>query len=221
MPIFHSLAPSNPANTPKRAAAIFGAVFALLITSGCATTTQADTTSTESAEAIELSSESPTPTPSESPTEIASFLGQDCEGDELVMEQGTEKLYCDADASDALVWVTQGEHDEAIALAKQEAAEKKQAAEKAAKEKAAAEKAAAEKKAAAKRAAAEERAAEKKAAAKKAAQEAAETPVKKAPTSTFYQNCSAVRAAGAAPIRVGDPGYSRKLDRDGDGVACE
>ncbi|GMA93080.1 excalibur calcium-binding domain-containing protein [Homoserinibacter gongjuensis] len=25
----------------------------------------------------------------------------------------------------------------------------------------------------------------------------------------------------AAPIHVGDPGYSRKLDRDGDGVGCE
>ena len=39
--------------------------------------------------------------------------------------------------------------------------------------------------------------------------------------STYYANCDAVRAAGAAPIHVGDPGYSRKLDRDGDGVGCE
>ncbi|WP_237219958.1 excalibur calcium-binding domain-containing protein [Sphingomonas arenae] len=38
---------------------------------------------------------------------------------------------------------------------------------------------------------------------------------------TYYANCSAARAAGAAPVRAGDPGYSRKLDRDGDGVACE
>jgi hypothetical protein len=37
----------------------------------------------------------------------------------------------------------------------------------------------------------------------------------------FYQNCSAVRAAGAAPIRVGDPGWDTKFDRDGDGVGCE
>ena len=37
----------------------------------------------------------------------------------------------------------------------------------------------------------------------------------------FYENCTAVRAAGADPIRIGDPGYSRKLDRDGDGIACE
>ncbi|WP_200922375.1 excalibur calcium-binding domain-containing protein [Sphingomonas sp. Leaf17] len=36
-----------------------------------------------------------------------------------------------------------------------------------------------------------------------------------------YANCSAVRAAGAAPIREGQAGYSRRLDRDGDGVACE
>ncbi|MEV6791728.1 excalibur calcium-binding domain-containing protein [Streptomyces sp. NPDC051320] len=39
--------------------------------------------------------------------------------------------------------------------------------------------------------------------------------------STYYQNCDAVRAAGAAPIHVGDPGYARHLDRDGDGVGCE
>lgn len=37
----------------------------------------------------------------------------------------------------------------------------------------------------------------------------------------FYQNCSAARVAGAAPVRVGDPGYGRHLDRDGDGVGCE
>lgn len=37
----------------------------------------------------------------------------------------------------------------------------------------------------------------------------------------YYPNCSAARAAGAAPLRVGDGGYSRKLDRDGDGIACE
>lgn len=37
----------------------------------------------------------------------------------------------------------------------------------------------------------------------------------------YYPNCAAARAAGAAPVRIGDPGYSRKLDRDGDGVGCE
>jgi hypothetical protein len=37
----------------------------------------------------------------------------------------------------------------------------------------------------------------------------------------FYKNCAAVRAAGAAPLYRGQPGYSRDLDSDGDGVACE
>lgn len=37
----------------------------------------------------------------------------------------------------------------------------------------------------------------------------------------FYRNCSAVRAAGKAPLYRGQPGYSTKLDRDRDGVACE
>jgi hypothetical protein len=46
-------------------------------------------------------------------------------------------------------------------------------------------------------------------------------PTTKKPQNVYYANCTAVRAAGADPIRSGDPGYSRKLDRDGDGVACE
>lgn len=36
-----------------------------------------------------------------------------------------------------------------------------------------------------------------------------------------YANCDAVRAAGKAPLHKGDPGYSTKLDRDGDGTACD
>ncbi|WP_329378223.1 excalibur calcium-binding domain-containing protein [Streptomyces sp. NBC_01351] len=39
--------------------------------------------------------------------------------------------------------------------------------------------------------------------------------------SVSYRNCSAVKAAGKAPIRRGDPGYGQHLDRDGDGIACE
>ncbi|WP_199742362.1 excalibur calcium-binding domain-containing protein [Streptomyces triticirhizae] len=39
--------------------------------------------------------------------------------------------------------------------------------------------------------------------------------------SVSYRNCSEVRAAGAAPIYAGQPGYGRHLDRDGDGVGCE
>ena len=37
----------------------------------------------------------------------------------------------------------------------------------------------------------------------------------------YFPNCAAARAAGAAPVRRGDPGYARHLDRDGDGVGCE
>jgi hypothetical protein len=36
-----------------------------------------------------------------------------------------------------------------------------------------------------------------------------------------YANCTAARAAGAAPVRRGDPGYGSHLDRDDDGVGCE
>jgi hypothetical protein len=40
-------------------------------------------------------------------------------------------------------------------------------------------------------------------------------------SATYFANCSEARAAGAAPVRVGQPGYSARLDRDGDGVGCE
>lgn len=36
-----------------------------------------------------------------------------------------------------------------------------------------------------------------------------------------FANCAAARAAGAAPVRRGDPGYGPHLDRDHDGVGCE
>lgn len=42
-----------------------------------------------------------------------------------------------------------------------------------------------------------------------------------APPTVTYKNCSEARAAGAAPIGAGQPGYSKNLDRDGDGVACD
>lgn len=36
-----------------------------------------------------------------------------------------------------------------------------------------------------------------------------------------YRNCTAARAADAAPVRRGESGYGPHLDRDGDGVGCE
>ncbi len=53
-------------------------------------------------------------------------------------------------------------------------------------------------------------------------------PVTIAPTtlptgtaSIYYKNCGAVKAAGAAPLLRGEPGYRPELDPDGDGVACD
>ncbi len=44
----------------------------------------------------------------------------------------------------------------------------------------------------------------------------------KAPvTNVYYANCDEARAAGAAPLYAGEPGYRIGLDRDRDGVACE
>ncbi|MCE0768359.1 excalibur calcium-binding domain-containing protein [Pseudonocardia kujensis] len=54
---------------------------------------------------------------------------------------------------------------------------------------------------------------------------AAAAPAAPAPASSgssaYYANCSAARAAGAAPLYRGEAGYRSGLDRDGDGVACE
>ena len=47
---------------------------------------------------------------------------------------------------------------------------------------------------------------------------AAPTP---ADIGVYYENCAAARAAGAAPVYRGEPGYARHLDRDDDGVGCE
>ena len=51
------------------------------------------------------------------------------------------------------------------------------------------------------------------------------TPVRLAaprPTpSRAYSNCDAARAAGAAPVYAGEPGFGAHLDADGDGIGCE
>ncbi|MEU4429574.1 excalibur calcium-binding domain-containing protein [Nocardia rhamnosiphila] len=41
------------------------------------------------------------------------------------------------------------------------------------------------------------------------------------PSGVYYKNCDAARAAGAAPIHAGKPGYRLDLDRNKDGIACE
>ena len=56
-----------------------------------------------------------------------------------------------------------------------------------------------------------------------AQQQAPAQPVQQAPaqSSVYYETCADARAAGAAPLHRGEPGYRPGLDRDGDGVACE
>ncbi len=39
--------------------------------------------------------------------------------------------------------------------------------------------------------------------------------------SVWYENCDEARAAGAAPVHRGDPGYDQHLDRDNDGTGCD
>ena len=52
---------------------------------------------------------------------------------------------------------------------------------------------------------------------------AASTPSSPGPSpgAVSYANCDAARAAGAAPVHRGDPGYAAPLDRDGDGTGCD
>ncbi len=37
----------------------------------------------------------------------------------------------------------------------------------------------------------------------------------------FWRGCDDARAAGTAPIHLGEPGYRQNMDGDGDGIACE
>jgi len=46
-------------------------------------------------------------------------------------------------------------------------------------------------------------------------------PAKTSGSSWSYPNCRAARAAGAAPLYAGQPGYGPHMDGDGDGIACE
>jgi hypothetical protein len=41
------------------------------------------------------------------------------------------------------------------------------------------------------------------------------------PVTTGYRSCAQARAAGAAPMYRGQPGYNPNLDGDNDGIACE
>ncbi|MHB9781565.1 excalibur calcium-binding domain-containing protein [Streptococcus sp. 10F2] len=58
-------------------------------------------------------------------------------------------------------------------------------------------------------------------AAQQEAERQAQLAAQQETASSYYPNCSAARAAGAAPVYSGQPGYGRHLDRDGDGIGCE
>jgi endonuclease YncB( thermonuclease family) len=49
------------------------------------------------------------------------------------------------------------------------------------------------------------------------------TAVRRQPSATgsMFYSCAAARAAGAAPMYRGQPGYNPNLDGDNDGIACE
>lgn len=48
------------------------------------------------------------------------------------------------------------------------------------------------------------------------------TKKKAAPEPTLrYPSCNEVWAGGQGPFKEGEPGYTKQLDPDGDGIACE
>ncbi|MET3803593.1 cell wall-associated NlpC family hydrolase [Nakamurella sp. UYEF19] len=109
---------------------------------------------------------------------------------------------------------------QAIAVAEAKAAAAKAAADKVAAEQAArlAKKRFDDEQAQLKAAAAARKAAAAQAAA--AAANAAKNNVPKNPT-VYYANCAAAVQAGVAPIAIGQPGYRKALDTNGNGIACE
>jgi hypothetical protein len=69
--------------------------------------------------------------------------------------------------------------------------------------------------------AAEEQRKQQEAAAQAQAQAQAEAEAQQQASNVYYKNCTAAKEAGAAPIRQGEPGYGKHLDRDGDGIGCD
>ncbi|WAH98832.1 excalibur calcium-binding domain-containing protein [Arthrobacter sp. MMS18-M83] len=124
-----------------------------------------------------------------------------------------KEFICTKSDAGALLWMERSESKKVTDA--RAAAAAKAVAEKAAADKAAADAAAAQAAAQAK--------ANTDAAAAKAQQDQAQARLAQppAPSSVYYANCTAARAAGAAPIYRGQPGYRPALDRDNDGIACE
>ncbi|MDR7161880.1 excalibur calcium-binding domain-containing protein [Arthrobacter sp. BE255] len=199
---------------------------ALIVGAGVAGATAAPGGSSDKASLASTSQKSATATPTATPTNPANSA---CLTTAETRKYNDQTLICTAGSDQRLVWMTEADSKRVVAekAAADKAAADKAAADKAAAEKAAADKAAAD--AAAAKLVAEQAAAQKAAAEQAAAQQAAKpapvvqapAPVAPAPAAAYYANCTAAKAAGAAPLYAGQAGYSTALDRDRDGVACE
>lgn len=216
----------------KSAGIVTGAGFvALLIGSGVAGATAAPgTTVAKPAALVATQSQSPeAESASQTPTETNPVRTSCVTAAATASYQGNA-LVCTKDADGRLLWLPEAESAQIVkAAAEKEAAEKKAVADKAAADKLAADQKAAADKAAADKAAADKLAADQKAAADAAAAEAARQralvpaapAAPAAPAGVYFANCTEAKAAGAAPMRVGSPGYRTALDRDRDGIACD
>jgi hypothetical protein len=187
---------------------------------GGASPTISQAGATQSASASGSATPTPTPTPTPTAPKTAS-----CVTENATESYPPKQFICTKSDAGVLLWMESSESKRVTdARAAAAAAAAKAAADKAASDKAAADAAAVQ--AAAAQAAAQAKA-DADAAAVKAQQDQAQArqvqpvapPV--APSSVYYANCTAARAAGAAPIYRGQPGYRPALDRDGDGIACE
>ena len=220
---------------------------ALILGAGVVGATAAPRVETDKATLVSPVKESATATPTPTPT-ATNPANSTCSTAAATQKYSNQTLTCTMGADQRLVWMTEADSKRVLAekaaaekAAAEKAAAEKAAAEQAAAAQAAAEKAAAEKtaadQAAAQQAAAEQAAAEQAAAAQAAAAQAAAeqaardaaarqavpapAPAAPAPSSVYYANCAAAKAAGAAPLYAGQPGYRPAMDGDSDGVACE
>ena len=172
---------------------------------------------------------------SQTPTE-ESLTNEACDVEMERKTQGDAEYVCTLKDDGTLVWLPKVASEKVTEARKQAEERAQRQADKAAAEEAqrqAEEAAAEEAQRQAEEAAAQEaqRLAEEQAAAEAAQREAeeaaaeaqrlAEEQARQPAPADRFENCDAVRAAGADPIHRGEPGWHEELDSDGDGVGCE
>jgi hypothetical protein len=207
----------------KSALLVVGSGIVVFILGGSVLAATASSTGGQAESALVEVSATATPTPTATnPAKTACLTA-----DETKTFNGA-LLVCTMGADQRLVWLPEAESKVIVAkAAADKVAADKAAADKVAAEKAAADKAAADS-AAADKVAADKIAAQQAAAAQQSAKTVPAAPVAPAvpavpavPAAAAYANCTAARAAGAAPVYRGSPGYGTHLDRDGDGIGCD